>query len=60
MSFLVISIFVHVCKLWTLTAELKKTTQAFEMRSYRRLLYIPYKDHITNKEVSERSKKMNS
>ena len=34
-----------------LTAELEKRTQAFEMRCYRRLLNISYKDHVTNKEV---------
>ena len=36
---------------WTLIAELEKRTQAFEMRCYRRLLNISYKDHITNEEV---------
>ena len=34
-----------------LTAELDKRTQAFEMRCYRRLLNISYKDHVTNEEV---------
>ena len=29
----------------------EKKTQAFEMRCYRRLLNISYKDHITNEEV---------
>ena len=38
-------------KSWTLTAELEKRTQAFEMRCYRRLLNISYKDHDTNEEV---------
>ena len=28
-----------------------KRTQAFEMRCYRRLLNISYKDHVTNEEV---------
>ena len=36
---------------WTLTAELEKKTQAFEIRCYRRLLNISYKDHVTNEEV---------
>ena len=36
---------------WTLTAELEKGMQAFEMRCYRRLLNISYKDHVTNEEV---------
>ena len=48
MRSLVISIFLYVCESWTLTAELEKRTQAFEMRCYRRLLSISYKDHVTN------------
>ena len=34
----------------TLTAELEERTQAFEMKCYRRLLNISYRDHVTNKE----------
>ena len=37
---LVISVFLYACESWTLTAELEKRTQAFEMRCYRRLLNI--------------------
>ena len=48
---LVISIFLYACESWILTAELEKRTQAFEMRCYRRLLNISYKDHATNEEV---------
>ena len=51
MHSLVISIFLYACKSWTLTAELEKRTQAFEMRCYRRPLNISYKDHVTNEEV---------
>ena len=51
MRSLVISIFLYACESWTLTAELEKRTQAFEMRCYRRLLHISYKDYITNEEV---------
>ena len=40
MRSLVISIFMYACESWTLTAELEKRTQAFEMRCYRRLLNI--------------------
>ena len=47
----VISIFLYACESWTLTAELEKKPQAFEMRCYRRLLNISYKDHVTNEEV---------
>ena len=46
-----ISIFLYACESWTLTAELEKRTQAFEMRCYRRLLNISYKDYETNEEV---------
>ena len=51
MRSLVISIFLYTCESWTLTAELEKRTQAFEMRCYRRLLNISYRDHVTNEEV---------
>ena len=44
--------FIEIDKpLLKLTAELEKRTQAFEMRCYRRLLNISYKDHVTNEEV---------
>ena len=48
---LVISIFLYACETWTLTSELEKRTQAFEMRCYRRLWNISYEDHVTNEEV---------
>ena len=51
MRSLVISIFLYACESCTLTAELEKRMQAFEMRCYRRLLNISYKDHATNEEV---------
>ena len=46
-----ISIFLNACESWILTAELEKRMQAFEMRCYRRLLNILYKDHDTSEEV---------
>ena len=46
-----ISIFLNACESWALTAELEKRMQAFEMRCYRRLLNISYKDYVTNEEV---------
>ena len=51
MRSLAISIFLYACESWTLTAELEKRAQAFEMRCYRRVLNISYKDHATNKEA---------
>ena len=47
MHSLVTSIFLYTCESWTLTAEL----QAMEMRCYRKLLHISYKDHVNNEEV---------
>ena len=47
----VISITLYACKSWTLTAELEKKMQAFEMKCYWRLLNISYKDHVTNEGV---------
>ena len=51
MRFHVISIFLYACESWTLTAELEKRPQAFEVRCYRRLFNISYNDHVINKEV---------
>ena len=34
-----------------LTEELQRRIQAMEMRCYRKILRISYKDHVTNKEV---------
>ena len=51
MRSLVFSVFLYACESWTLTAELEKRTQTFEMYCYRRLLNISYKDHVTNEEV---------
>ena len=55
MCSLVIFIFPYACESWTLAAELEKRTQAFQMRCYRRLLNISYKDYVTNEEVRRRS-----
>ena len=54
MRSLVISICLYACESWTLTADLEKRIQAIEMRCFRRLLGISYKDHITNEEVKNR------
>ena len=51
MGFLVTSIFLYACESWTLTAELQKEIQAIEMRCYRKILRISYKDRVTNKKV---------
>ena len=51
MRSLVTPIFLYACELWTLTAELQRRIQAMEMRCYRKILLISYKDHVTNEEV---------
>ena len=54
MRTLILSTFLCVCESWTLTAEIERMIQALEMRCYRRLLNISYKDHVTNEEVRNR------
>ena len=48
---LVTSIFLYACESWTLTAELQRRIQSKEMRCYRKILHILYKDHVTNRGV---------
>ena len=48
---LVRSIYLYSCETWTLTAEIERKIQTVEMRSFRCLLGISYKDHITKEEV---------
>ena len=51
MRFLVTSIFIYACESWTLTAELQRRIQAMEMRCYRKIPHISYKDHITDEKI---------
>ena len=51
MRSLVTSIFLYACESWTLAAELQRRIQAMEMRCYRKIIRISYKDHVTNDEV---------
>ena len=51
MHSLVTSIFLYACESWTLTEELQRRIQAMEMRCYRKILHISYKDPVTNEEV---------
>ena len=53
MRSLVTSIFLYACESWTLNKDIEKRIQAFEMRCYRRILGITYKDRITNEKVEE-------
>ena len=50
MHFLVTSIFLYACESCTLTVELQRKIQAMEMRCYRKVLCISYKDRVTNEE----------
>ena len=43
--------FQYACESWTLTAELGRRIQDLEMRCYRKLLNITYKDHVINVDV---------
>ena len=51
MRSLVISIFLHACEPWTLTAELQRRIQAIEMMCYCKILRISHRDHVTNEKV---------
>ena len=51
MRSLVTFIFLYACELWSLTAELQRRIQAMEMRFYRKIIHISYKDYVTNEEV---------
>ena len=51
MRSLVTSIFLYACESWTLTAELQRRIQTTEMRCYRKIPHISYKDQVTNEEV---------
>ena len=48
---LVLSVLLYGCESWTLVAESERRLQAFEMKCFRRLLGISYKEHKTNKFV---------
>ena len=47
----VTSIFLYPCESWTLTAELPRRKRAMEMRCYRKILRISYKEHVANEEI---------
>ena len=48
---LVTSIFLYACDSRTPTVELQRTIQAMEMRCYRRIRRISYKDHVIDEDV---------
>ena len=56
MRSLVTSIFLYACESWTLTAELQRRIQAMEMRCYRKILRISYKDLPRSSRQSDHTK----
>ena len=51
MCSLVTSIFLYACESGTLTADPQRRIQAMEMRRFRKILRISYKDYVTDEEV---------
>lgn len=51
---LITSIALYGCESWTLSKKLEKRIEAFELRCYRRLLGIVWKQRVTNIEVRRR------
>ena len=45
---IVTSTFLYACETWTFTAELERRIQTFEMRCYRKIFGISFRDRITN------------
>ena len=55
MRSLAMSIFVYACETWTITADTERRMQTLEMRCFRKLLGISYRDYKTNDEVKART-----
>ena len=47
----VTSIFLYACESWTLTEKLHRRIQGTELRCYRKIQRISYKDHVANEEI---------
>ena len=45
---IVLSIMLYGCETWTLTEDLERRIIAFEIKSYRHILGISYREHKTN------------
>ena len=48
MRSLAMSIVLYACETWTITADIERRIQALEMRCFRKLLGISYRDHNYN------------
>ena len=44
----------YACESWALATELQRRILTMEIRCYRKILHISYKDHVTNEEVRAR------
>ena len=55
MHSLAMSIFLYACQTWTIRADIERRIQVLEMRCFRKLLGILYRDHIINEEVKART-----
>ena len=55
MGSLVMSMCLSACETWTMTADIERRIQALEMRCFRKLLGISYRDQITNEGVKART-----
>ena len=53
MRSLVTSIFLYVCESWTLTAEPQRRIQAMEMRCYRKIQRVSYKDEEDRAKIQQ-------
>ena len=51
MEVFVTAILLYACESWTLTAELQRRMRTMEIRCYRKILRLSYKDHVTNEDV---------
>ena len=51
---IVTSSFLYACATYTLTAELERRIQTFEIRCYRKIFGISFRDRITNEDVRNR------
>ena len=56
MRSLVTSVLLYACETWTLTTDILKKLQPTEMRCFRKLHGISYRDHITNDAVIDRTR----
>ena len=54
MRYLAMSLFLNAGETRAITADIERRIQALEMRCFRKLLGISYRDHITNEEEKAR------